>query len=59
MNKNIIQQKTDKITFTILHDYIVTIECESGSIMNLEEGLLSTKIIAQMTNNNPLPMLCD
>lgn len=59
MNKNILQQKADKITFTIIQDYIVKIECEPGSIMNLEEGLLSTKIIAEMINNNPLPMLCD
>ena len=53
------QRVTEKIKFTLRPDNIVQIECAPGTIMTLEEGKLSTKIVGEMINGHPLPLLCD
>lgn len=52
-------QETDKIIFTLLQDNIVQIECIPETIMTLEMGKYSTKVIAEMIEGNPRPLLCD
>ncbi len=53
------QRKTETITFTILPDNILHIECAPNTIMTLDEGKESTRIGGELVNHQPLPMLCD
>ncbi len=53
------QRDTEKIKFTLRPDSIMQIECVPNTIMTLEEGKLSTKMLGEMVNQNPLPLLCD
>jgi hypothetical protein len=53
------RQETDKINFILRTDNIMQIECRPNTIMTLEEGKLSTKIVGEMIQFNPLPLLCD
>lgn len=50
---------TEKIRFILREDNIVQIECHPNTMMTLEEGRLSTKVVGEMINGNPLPLLCD
>lgn len=38
---------------------VVFIECAPKTIMTLEEGRESTRIVSEMVGSYPLPMLCD
>ena len=53
------RHETEKIKFSLRRDNIVSIECMPNSIMTLEDGKLSTKVVGDMVNGHPLPLLCD
>ncbi len=53
------ERKTEKIKFKITIDQIICVECVPNTIMTLDEGIQSTRIIGEMLNFKPLPMLCD
>jgi hypothetical protein len=53
------QRETEKIKFTLRPDNITQIECAPNTIMTLELGKLSTKMMSEIVNQNPLPLLCD
>jgi len=53
------QQKTDKIVFTLRPDKIVQIECAPNTIMTIDDGRLSTKRVGEIVKGDPLPLLCD
>ena len=53
------QRETEKIKFTLRPDNITRIECVPNTVMTLELGKLSTKMMSEIVNENPLPMLCD
>lgn len=53
------QHDTEKIRFTLRKDKIVQIDCHPNTIMTLDDGKLSTKVVAEIVNGNPLPLLCD
>lgn len=50
---------TEKITFELTPEKIIHIECKPNTIMGIDEGKLSTQIVGELTNHQPLPMLCD
>lgn len=50
---------TEKIKFVLRPDNIVLIECKPNTVMTLEEGRVSTKVVGEFINGNPLPLLCD
>lgn len=52
-------RQTNRIKFTLRSDQIVHIECTPNTVMTLEEGLESTRIVREMVQDRPLPMLCD
>lgn len=52
-------RETSKIKFSLLEDQIVQIECEPNTTMTLAEGKESTRIVTEMIQSTPLPMLCD
>lgn len=52
-------RETDKIKFSIGEDNILYIECLPNTTMTIDEGKESTKIGLEMTNEVPLPLLCD
>jgi hypothetical protein len=51
--------ETEKIKFILRPDNIVQIECKPDTIMTIDEGKLSTKMVGEIVNGNPLPLLCD
>ncbi len=51
--------ETEKIKFILRPDHIVQIECRPDTIMTIDEGKLSTRMVGQIVNGNPLPLLCD
>ena len=51
--------ETEKIKFNLRPDNIVSIECRPNSTMTLEDGKMSTKVVGEIVNGNPLPLLCD
>jgi hypothetical protein len=51
--------ENDKIKFTFRPEDIVQIECLPNTIMTLELGQFSTKMIAEMIAGTPRPLLCD
>ncbi len=51
--------ETDKISFMLRPDNIVQIQCAPNTVMTIDEGKLSTKMVGQIVNGNPLPLLCD
>ena len=54
------KRETEKIIFSLRPDNIIQIECKPNTTMGLEEGQLSTKVVAELlANGEPLPMLCD
>ena len=53
------RHETEKIKFSLRRDNIVSIECMPNSTMTLEDGKLSTKVVGDMVNGHPLPLLCD
>jgi hypothetical protein len=53
------KRETSKSIFTLLPDNIIQIECKPDTVMDLEDGRLSTKIVGELTNGQTLPMLCD
>ena len=52
-------RETEKIKFTLEPDNIMRIECAPNTIMTIEEGKISTRIVGEMVNFSPLPLLCD
>jgi len=50
---------TENIKFTLRPDNIMQIECAPNTVMSLEEGKLSTKVVGEMIGGKPLPLLCD
>jgi uncharacterized protein YlzI (FlbEa/FlbD family) len=52
-------RETEKIKFTLRPDQIIQIDCAPDTVMTLEEGKLSTKVVGEMINGKPLPLLCD
>lgn len=52
-------KETEKIRFTLRPDNILHTDCFPNTIMTLEDGKESTRISAEMVNNEPLPLLCD
>jgi uncharacterized protein YlzI (FlbEa/FlbD family) len=53
------EQKTEKINFLLRDDNIMHIECAPNTIMTLLEGMESTRIVGEIVNRVPQPMLCD
>ena len=51
--------ETEKIKFSLRPDNIVSIECRPNSSMSLEDGKVSTKVVGNLVNGHPLPLLCD
>ena len=51
--------QTDRISFTLRPDNIVQIECVPNTVMTIDEGKLSTKMVAQIVKGDALPLLCD
>lgn len=51
--------ETEKIKFSLRPDNIVSIECKPNSTMTIEDGKLSTKVVGDIVNGHPLPLLCD
>lgn len=49
---------TEKIVFTLLPEHIALVECKPDTVMTLDEGLLSTRMMEKLSSQ-PLPMLCD
>lgn len=52
-------KETEKIRFILRPDNILHTDCFPNTIMTLEDGKESTRISAEMVNNEPLPLLCD
>jgi hypothetical protein len=52
-------RETEKINFILRPDGIVQIECKPDTIMTIDEAKLSTKIVGEIVNGDPLPLLCD
>lgn len=52
-------RESNKIKFTLRPDNILHTTVLPNTVMTLEDGLESTRISAEMVNNNPLPLLCD
>lgn len=52
-------RENEKIKFTLREDNILQTECFPNTEMTLEDGKESTRISAEMVNNQPLPLLCD
>lgn len=50
---------TEKIKFTLRPDDIMQIECTPNSMLTLEDGKLSTRVVGEMVQHNPRPLLCD
>ncbi|HEX5168876.1 MAG TPA: STAS/SEC14 domain-containing protein [Cyclobacteriaceae bacterium] len=53
------QRDAEKIRFTLRSDNIVQIECSPNTVMTLEDGKLSTRMVGEIINGSPLPLLCD
>lgn len=53
------QKQTEFMNFSLRSDGIVEIQCLPNTVMTIEQGKLSTKIVAEITESKPMPMLCD
>lgn len=54
-----VQRETDKIKYTLGSDGILYIECLPNTVMTLDDGKVSTKIGGELTQKQPVPLLCD
>lgn len=52
-------RETEKIKFTLRPDHIVQIECAVNSTLSLDDAKLSTRMVGELINGTPLPLLCD
>ncbi len=52
-------REINKVKLTITLDRIIHVECLPSTTMTLEDGRESTRVVAEMINSQPLPMLCD
>lgn len=53
------KRETDFIDFTLRPDGIMHIECKPNTVMTLEEGKLSTRVMSEINHHQPKPLLCD